>query len=166
MKLRLIVVFSLLLVAAVAAWAASSSILYQLPSVAATPICTAGDSGCLGAVVGYTFAGAGSGTNCLPQDPCDGAFTLSLVVTRTAPTDPCHMKTGTGNLNVTWSDSSTTIGTFAFKARDSKTLSVTGQVTGGTNTRFATGSALSGLVATPVDPCVGGPTVGTMTLGQ
>ena len=166
MKLRRIVVFSLPLIAAVAAWAASSSILYQLPSVAATPICNAGDSGCLGGIVGYTFASAGSGTNCLPQDPCNGAFTLSMVVTRTTPTDPCRMKAGTGNLNVTWSDSSTTIGTFDFKARDSKTLSVTGQVTGGTNTRFATGSALSALVAYPTDPCAGGPTVGTMTLGQ
>jgi hypothetical protein len=101
-----------------------------------------------------------------PTDPCNGAFTLSLVVTQLHPTDPCHMKAGTGNLNVTWSDSSTTIGTFAFKARDSKTLSMTGQVTSGTNTRFLTGSALSALVAYPVDPCVGGPTVGTVTLGN
>ena len=76
------------------------------------------------------------------------------------------MKAGTGNLNVTWSDSSTTIGTFAFKARDSKTLSVTGQVTGGTNTRFVTGSGLSALVAIPNDPCAGGPTVGTLMLGN
>jgi hypothetical protein len=68
------------------------------------------------------------------------------------------MKTSTGNLNVTWSDSSTTIGIFAFKARDSKMLSMTGQVTGGTNLRFPTGSALSALVAYPSDPCVGGPT--------
>jgi hypothetical protein len=164
-KLRLIVLFSLLLIAAVAAGAVSSSILYQLPSVAATPICNT-DLGCPSGVTGYTFAGAGSGTNCSSQDPCDGAFTLSFVVTRIAPTDPCHMKTGTGNLNVTWSDSSTTIGTFAFKARDSKTLSMAGQVTGGTNTRFLTGSGLSALVAYPVDPCASGPTVGTVTLGQ
>lgn len=76
MKLRLIVLFSLLLIAAVVAWAVSNSILYQLPSVAATPICNT-DLGCAGGVTGYTFAGAGSGTNCSPQDPCDGAFTLS-----------------------------------------------------------------------------------------
>jgi hypothetical protein len=43
---------------------------------------------------------------------------------------------------------------------------MTGQVTGGTNTRFLTGSALSGLVAYPTDPCVGGATVGTVTLGN
>jgi hypothetical protein len=165
MKLRLVALFSLLLIA-VAAWAVSNSILYQLPSVAATPVCNAGDIGCFGGVIGYTFAGAGSGTNCIPNDPCNGAFTLSLVVTRITPTDPCHMKVGTGNLNVTWSDSSTTIGTFAFKARDSKTLSMNGQVTGGTNTRFVTGSALSGLVAYATDPCVGGPTVGAVTLGN
>jgi hypothetical protein len=67
------------------------------------------------------------------------------------------MKVGTGNLNVAWSESSMTIGTFAFKARDSKTLSMTGQVTGGTNTRFLTGSGSSALVATPRDPCAGGP---------
>ena len=87
-------------------------------------------------------------------------------MTRTIPSDPCHMKTGTGNLNVTWSDNSTTIGTFAFKARDSKALSMTGQVTGGTSMRFPTGSAVSALVATPSDPCVGGPSVGTVTLGN
>ena len=166
MKLRLISLLSLMLIAAIAAWALSNSILYQLPSVASTPVCNAGDIGCLGGVIGYTFAGAGSGTNCYPNDPCNGACTLSLVVTRTYPGDPCHMKAGTGNLNVTWSDSSTTIGTFAFKARDSKTLSVTGQVTGGTNTRFVTGSGLSALVAIPNDPCAGGPTVGTLMLGN
>ena len=166
MKLRLIALFSLLLIAAAAAWALSNSILYQLPSIAATPIFFCGDQGCTNQLIGYTFAGAGSGTNCQPVDPCDGAFTLSFVVTKTQPSDPCHMKTGTGNLNVTWSDSSTTIGTFAFKARDSKTLSMTGQVTGGTNLRFAAGSALSALVAMPVDPCNGGPTVGTVTLGN
>jgi hypothetical protein len=75
------------------------------------------------------------------------------------------MKTGTGNLNVIWTDSTTTIGSFSFKARDSKTLSLEGQVTGGTNSRFISGSGLSGLVATPVDPCVGGPTVATVALG-
>ena len=165
MKIRLITLFTLLLIAAVAAWALSNSVLYQMPSVAATPICT-GDLGCPAGVTGYTFSGAGSGTNCQPTDPCNGAFTLSFVVTKILPQDPCHMKTGTGNLNVTWSDSSTTIGTFAFKARDSKTLSMTGQVTGGTNTRYLTGSALSALVTTPVDPCAGGPAVGTVTLGN
>lgn len=165
MKLRLIVLFSLMLIAAMAAWAVSSSILYQLPSMAATPVCNS-DIGCIGGVVGYTFAGAGSGINCLPTDPCDGAFTLSFFVGKISPGDPCHMKTGTGNLNVIWSDSSTTIGTFAFKARDSKTLSMIGQVTGGTNPRFLNGSALSALVAMPVDSCNGGPTVGTVTLGN
>jgi len=165
MKPRVAALFSLLLIAAVAVWALSDAIDYQLLSVAATPICSQ-DLGCPGGVTGYTFAGAGSGTNCSPTDPCDGAFTLSLVVTKVSPGDPCHMKAGNGNLNVTWSDSSTTIGTFAFKARDSKTLSMTGQVTGGTNTRFLTGSGLSALVAAPVDPCIGGQTVGTVTLGK
>jgi len=35
-----------------------------------------------------------------------------------------------------------------------------------TNTRFVTGSALSALVAIPNDPCNGGPTVATVTLGN
>ena len=165
MRLHTIALSGLLLVAAVAALAASTSILYQLPSATSTPICNT-DLGCQGGVTGYTFAGTGSGTNCIPSDPCDGAFTLSLVVTKVLPQDPCHMKTGTGNLNVIWSDSSSTVGSFTFKARDSKTLSMTGQVTGGTNLRFATGSALSALVAQPSDPCNGGPTVGTITLGN
>jgi hypothetical protein len=165
MKIRVAVVFVMLLATVIAVWAQSNSITYQLPSLAATPVCNS-DLGCVGGVIGYTFAGAGSGTNCTPTDPCDGAFTLSLVITKMIPNDPCHMKAGTGNLNVTWSDSSNTIGTFAFKARDAKTLSMTGQVTGGTNTRFLTGDALGALVAYPTDPCAGGPTVGTVTLGN
>jgi len=143
-----------------------NAILYQLPSVAATPNYFCGDLGCTNQLLGYTYSGAGSGTNCLPQDPCNGAFTLSFFVTKTIPNDPCHMNTGTGNLNVIWSDSSTTIGTFAFKARDSKTLSLTGQVTGSSNPRFVTGSGVSGLVTYPTDPCAGVPTVGTLTLSN
>ena len=95
MKIRVAVLFALLVVTAVTVWALSNSVIYQLPSVAATPICTT-DITCTSGVTGYTFASVGSGTNCLPQDSCDGAFTLSLVVTRTSPGDPCHMKTGTG----------------------------------------------------------------------
>jgi hypothetical protein len=82
------------------------------------------------------------------------------------PTDPCKMKTGTGTLNVIWSDSTTTVGTFSFKARDSKSLSMTGQITGGTNPRFVTGNSVSSLVALPTDPCLGGATLGTVTLGD
>lgn len=166
MRIRLIALFGLLLIAAAAAWAASSAILYQLPSVAATPNYLCGDLGCTNQLLGYTYSGAGSGTNCSPTDPCNGAFTLSFFVTKVSPGDPCHMKTGTGNLNVVWADNSTTAGTFAFKARDSKTLSMTGQVTGGTNLRFSAGSSVSALVAAPVDPCNGGPSVGTVSLGN
>jgi hypothetical protein len=165
MKLRLAVLLTSLLIAAVAGWA-SNAILYQVPSVTATPVCNAGDIGCLSGVIGYTFAGAGSGTNCAPIDPRDGSFTLRPVVSRTTPPDACHMKTGTGNLNVIWSDNLTTVGAFAFKARDSKTLFMTGQVTGGTNLRFVTGSSVSALVAYSTDPWIGGPTVGTVTLGN
>jgi hypothetical protein len=166
MKFRLLWVFGLLLVTAVAALAVSSGIDYQLPSVVATPVYYCGDLGCTDQLIGYTYGGSGSGTNCHPTDPCEGAFTLSFFVTKTLPQDPCRMKSGTGTLNVIWSDSTTTIGSFSFKARDSKTLSMSGQVTGGTNSRFGTGSAMSGLVATPSDPCVGGTTVGTVTLGN
>ena len=165
MRFRLLALLALLLEIGAAAWALSTSILYQLPSVIATPVCTT-DIACASGVTGCTFASAGSGTNCYPTDPCNGAFTLSFFVTRTYPGDPCHMKTGTGNLNVIWSDNSTTVGTFAFKARDSKTLSMTGRVTGGTNLRFFTGSALSAVVSMPTDPCVGGPSVGTVSLGN
>jgi hypothetical protein len=166
MKTRVLYTLGLLLMTALAALALSSAITYQLPSVAATPVYFCGDLGCTNQLIGYTFGGSGSGTNCYPNDPCDGAFTLSFFVTKLMPTDPCRMKTGSGSLNVTWSDTTTTFGSFAFKARDSKTLSLTGQVTGGTNTRFVTGSGLSGLVATPTDPCVGGATVATVTLGN
>jgi hypothetical protein len=166
MKFRLLGVFGLLLVTAVAALALSNAVDYQLLSVAATPVYYCGDLGCTDQLIGYTYGGSGSGTNCSPGDPCDGAFTLSFFVTKMHPTDPCKMKTGIGTLNVIWSDSTTTVWTFSFKARDSKSLAMTGQITGGTNPRFVTGNSVSSLVALPTDPCLGGATLGTVTLGD
>ena len=52
-----------------------------------------------------------------------------LTGTRFAPTDPCRIKEGTGTLDVTWGDGTTSTGTYAFKARDSKTFSLNGSIT-------------------------------------
>jgi hypothetical protein len=48
MKACLIVLVTALLVAAIAAGGVSNSIPSQMPSVAATPVCNAGDTGCVG----------------------------------------------------------------------------------------------------------------------
>jgi hypothetical protein len=100
----------------------------------------------------YDYSGAGSCTGCSPTDPYRvGDFTITLVGDRSFPNDPIKVKSGLGTLTVVWADATTTA-TYSFKARDSKTYSLTGQVTGGTSTRFAAGTALDGLVGFPNDP--------------
>jgi hypothetical protein len=139
-------------------------VTYQLPAVQGTPIFFCGDVGCTNQLIGYDFLGSGSALNCLPPGPCDGTFDLSFSPARFFPPNPCQMKQGTGSVNVTWADATTSIGTFSFKARDSKTMSITGSMTGGTNLAFA-GAAVGGLVGLPPNPCVGGSASSTMTIG-
>jgi hypothetical protein len=141
--------------------APSTGVTYAIVDAVATPTCSSSEP-CV--VDSYDYAGDGAGSSCQPVDPCRGTFLLRLIRQKAQPVDPCRMKTGTGTLGVVWSDASTTSGTFSFKARDSKTFSLTGQITGG-NPRFAVGAKLSGLVAQPVDPCQGGLVAASITLG-
>jgi hypothetical protein len=53
---------------------------------------------------------------------------------------------------VVWADSTTTVATYGFKARDSKVYAISGRVTGGTNTHYAAGTWLGGLVGLPPNP--------------
>jgi hypothetical protein len=67
---------------------------------------------------------------------------------------------------LTWADATTTEVTFSFKARDSHTWALKGQVTAGTNTFYPPGAATpaAGVAGTPTDPCTGGPVAATISL--
>ena len=82
----------------------------------------------------------------------------ALVGDRFLPPNPVKPKSGIGTLTVVWADSSTTLASYSFKARDSKAYSLTGKVTGGTSSRFATGTAIDGLVGLPPNPVEPGET--------
>jgi hypothetical protein len=140
-----------------------ASITYALATVQATPTFRCNDVAC-GELIQWAYDQIGVPI-CDPTDasPCDGTFSWTFSISRLSATDPCRMKSGTGVLNVTWADSSTTIASFTFKSRDSKSLSMTGSVTGGSNTSL-TGDALKGNVSYTLDLCKAGLVRATITL--
>jgi hypothetical protein len=90
MKIRVLLVFGLLLVTALAARALTGEITYLLPSVAATPVYNCLDLVCT--LTGYTYGGSDTGANCSPQYRCNGAFVLSFVASKLQPGDPCERR--------------------------------------------------------------------------
>ena len=134
--------------------AAPAGTYYAMASVSATPVvCERLNCDVTSGLIGYEYDGEGACLACAPADPYrGGTFSFSLVAERYAPSDPFRMKSGTGTLEVLWADSTSTTVTYKFKARDSKSLSLTGQVTGGSNSRFAAGTTFGGLVGLPPNP--------------
>jgi hypothetical protein len=147
----------------VAGASTSSQVTYTLATPVSIAQCVTDIPPCA-QTQGYDYQGAGENLAPTPPliFPVGGAFHLVLTATKFAPTDPCRMTQGTGTLDVTWGDGTTSTGTYAFKAHDSKTFALKGTITGGTNNAFLN-AALGGLAAMPTDPCVGGP-VGPSTL--
>ncbi|MDQ2684104.1 MAG: hypothetical protein M3Y37_11320, partial [Chloroflexota bacterium] len=95
----------------------------------------------------------GSCAGCQPGDPYRvGAFSFDLSVERFYPTDPVRPKSGTGILTILWTDGSTTVTSFSYKARDSKSYALTGRVTESGNPQLSTGTVFSGLVGLPPSP--------------
>ena len=135
--------------------ARTASITYSFTDVQATPTfgCTEFDCSSL---TQWSYDNAGVPI-CSPPgaSPCDGTFSWSFVVARASTTNPCRMKSGTGVLNVTWADFTTTVGSLAFKSRDSKSLSMSGIITGGSNTSLV-GEAVKGTVSYTEDLCKAG----------
>jgi hypothetical protein len=113
----------------------------------------------------YDYSGDGDCVGCVPPNPIRGSFSLSLFGDRFVPPNPIRPKSGTGTLSVVWADSTTTQATYTFKARDSQTYALTGTVTGGTNTTFATGTSFGGLVGLPPNPVEPGTTSGAVRFG-
>jgi hypothetical protein len=145
--------------------AAPAGTYYVLPTVSVIPTICSGIE-CDTFTARYDYSGDGACAGCLPSDPYRvGNFSLTLVGTRAYPTDPVRIKSGTGTLTVVWADSTTTEATYTFKARDSKTYALSGTVTGGSSSRFATGTALDGLVGYPVDPVAPSTTAAAVRFG-
>ncbi|MDP9227096.1 MAG: hypothetical protein M3P18_25270 [Actinomycetota bacterium] len=146
------------------AGAATTTVTYAIAQAAATPVCQCNDTSCGTTVIGYTVTGPGTGQfPPTPTYPSSGDFTLTFSVARVFPSDHCRMKSGTGTLDVAWNDSTTTTGTFSFKARDSKTLSLSGDITGGTSPVYPP-NPWRGFVAYPPSPCLGGTVPASITL--
>jgi hypothetical protein len=147
--------------------AAPAGVYYVMSTVSVIPsICDPLNCDTLPAgTVSYDYSGDGGCVGCLPPNPVQGSFSLTLVGERYLPPNPVRPKSGTGTLSVLWSDSTTTIATYTFKARDSKAYSLNGKVTGGTSSRFATGTAIDGLVGYPIDPIAPGTTSGAVRFG-
>jgi hypothetical protein len=127
---------------------------YAMPTVGAIPnVCAALNCGVASGLIGYEYDGEGSCLACAPADPFRaGTFSFSLVAERYAPADPFRVKSGSGNLEVLWADSTSTLVTYKFKARDSKSLSLTGQVVSDTSSRFSVSTFAGGVVGLPPNP--------------
>jgi hypothetical protein len=140
--------------------AAPPGTYYVMPTASVVPsICDPlnCDSFPAGTVL-YDYTGDGDCIGCLPPNPVRGSFSLTLVGDRFLPPNPVRPKSGTGTLTVVWADSTTTLASYSFKARDSKAYSLTGKVTGGTSSRFAAGTVIDGLVGLPPNPVEPGET--------
>ena len=158
-----LVTLALALGPAGAARAATTTVTYTLATAAATPVTAACDlPPC--PVLSYAFAGPGTTTSA--TGPASGNFTWTFTPSKTSESNSCAFTQGTGTLDVTWADLTTTEVTFAFKARDSHAWALKGQVTAGTSTVYPPGAATpaSGVAGTPTDPCTGGPVAATISL--
>lgn len=166
---RLIVALILLasivaLVPASGTTAAPAGTYYVMPTVSVVPTLCSGVE-CDTFSARYDYVGDGDCVGCVPPNPIRGSFSLTLFGDRFVPPNPIRIKSGTGTLTVTWLDTTTTVATYSFKARDSKTYALTGQVTGGTNTQFTAGTAVSGLVGVPPNPIEPATTSGAVSFG-
>ena len=145
-----------------AARAATTTVTYTLATATATPVTAACDiPPC--PVISYAFAGPGTTTSATV--PASGNFTWTFTPSKSSNSNSCAFTQGTGTLDVTWADLTTTEVTFSFKARDSHTWALKGQVSAGTNTFYPPGAATpaSGVAGTPTDPCTGGPVAATIS---
>jgi hypothetical protein len=114
----------------------------------------------------YGFAGGSACTkNCLSGAPSEGTLAINLSGSTLHPPGPCISKTVQGNLDIVWSDSTTTTASITGKFSGKKggyTLKVT--VTGGTNKAIPPGPPLKGFVSHPPSPCSPGSFAGTLAL--
>jgi len=145
-----------------AARAATTTVTYTLATATATPVTAACDiPPC--PVIAYTLSGPGTTTSATV--PASGNFTWIFTPSKSSNSNSCTFTQGTGTLDVTWADLTTTEVTFSFKARDSHTWAIKGQVTAGTNTFYPPSpiTPASGVAGQPGDPCTGGPVAATIS---
>ena len=108
-----------------AARAATTTVTYTLATATATPVTASCDiPPCQ--FISYTLAGPGTTTSAAV--PASGNFTWTFTPSKTSNSHSCAFTQGTGTLDVTWADATTTEVSFSFKARDSHSWAIEGQV--------------------------------------
>ena len=164
MKLRMLAPLVAMTVLAFGQAHAATGTTFSLAAATATPsgACDTGDCG----ITGYDYSGDGScsaGCAGFPTDPL--RTTLTLRAAKFFSNNGCKLRSGTGSFDVSLPSDPMILsahGTFSFKARDSKFLSLTGAITSSTVSRLYPSEPIKGLVAFPPNPCVGG--VGSISL--
>jgi hypothetical protein len=159
-----------LVIASSTAFASSSTgTSYSIAAATATPQFQCTEPCVVPTLIGYSYTGQGTcQTGCagFPSDPVDATLTFS--VTRTFPPNPCLMQRGTGTLDVTWPSDPLlpeAVGTFTFKARDSKTVDFAGSITSSTLSVLLPNEPIEGFVTFPPNPCLGGTATAAFTFG-
>ena len=155
------VVIALVLAFAASAQAASSKALYSTSGSYVTNDCSH-EIDCT-PTYGYT----GSSTcikSCLTGAPSTGTFAINLAGSPLHPPGPCLSKTVQGDLEVLWSDNTTTTASITGKLskKGGFTLKVT--VTGGTNPAIPPGPPTKSFVSHPPNPCSPGSFSGSLAL--
>jgi hypothetical protein len=147
--------------------AATNDLFLRIDSIAGESQHDCGDAFCSPDVIAYSFFSTGG--VCVrqcsgwPTDPTTVSLTLS--VTKVAANNPCIAKAGTGTLDLHWPDDVTTPvaqGSLTFKARDSKTMVLSGQMTSSTVPLLYPPTPIRGTVTFPPSPCVGGTSTATI----
>ena len=144
--------------------ATTPSVTYTLATVTATPNTGSCDiPPCQ--VFSYGFTGTGTTTSA--GAPVSGTFTWTFNASKTSNSNACAFTQGTGSLSIIWQDATTTDVSFTFKARDSHTWAIKGQVlAGGTNTFYPPSppTPAEGVVGYPPNPCTGATVPATISL--
>ena len=156
------------LAAASPAGAATTGTIYSIGSATATPIFSCNDTICTN-LVGYAYEGPGVCiTNCGGWPIGAMSVGIGLNVAKVHPPSPCTVQSGTGVIQATFaSDPSapTLLGTFIFKAKDSKIVGFSGTITSSTVAALPAGSTVSGFLNHPPSPCTGGIVSAGVTFG-
>jgi hypothetical protein len=144
---------------------AAADIILKFDDIQGESVHDCTDVFCTPTVSEYIYTGAGSCMqNCVGLPVGQAVTTLTFSISRLAK-DGCTAKAGTGTLDVQWPDdlaAPSTQGTFTFKAKDSKTLTLSGQVTTSTVAVLYPPVPIRGKVGFPPSPCVGGATSATL----
>jgi hypothetical protein len=150
---------------------ATTDIILKIDDIAGESQHDCNDTFCSPEVIAYAFIG----TDAVCVQRCSGwptdptSVSLHFSITKVAANNRCKAKAGTGTLDLQWpNDVSTPVahGTFTFKARDSKTLAMSGQMTSSTVPLLIPPNPWHGTITFPPSPCVGGTSSATIAFAS